>query len=120
MFRWSLASIVILAVAGALAVTTLTTRDSSAITVTAKPSSDPPWIAGARVRDGVATIVAHCGQASPCRGTATLANVAVPYRIAAGREARLRFEVSRVGRTSLTWRETSGTIKYESVTLRPT
>ena len=94
MFRWTLAGILVLAVAGALAVTTLTTRDSSATTVTAKPSSDPPWIAGSRmprVRDGVASIRVHCGQAAPCAGTATLGNVAVPYRIAAGSDARLRF-----------------------------
>ena len=53
------------------------------------------------------------------RGTATLAYVSVPYRIAAGGEARLRFAIARAGRTPLTWRETSGTIKYDSVTLRP-
>ena len=122
MFRWTLAGILVLAVAGALAVTTLPTRDSSAITVTAKPSSDPPWIAGSRmprVRDGVASIRVHCGQAAPCVGTATLGNVGVPYRIAAGSDARLRFRTSRTGRTPLTWRETSGTISYDSVTLRP-
>ena len=122
MFRWTLAGILVLAVAGAFAATTLTTRDSSATTVTAKPSSDPPWIAGSRmprVRDGVASILVHCGQAAPCAGTATLGNVAVPYRITAGSDARLRFGTSRTGRTPLTWRETSGTIKYDSVTLRP-
>ena len=121
MFRWTLAGIVVLAVAGAFAVTTLTTRDSSATTVTAKPSSA-----------AVDRRLAHAARArrrrvdprplrpgAPCRGTATLANVAVPYRIAAGREARLRFAVSRTGRAALTWRETSGTIKYDSVTLRP-
>ena len=93
-----------------------------ATTVTAKPSSEPPWIVGSRmprVRDGVASVLVHCGQAAPCRGAATLANVAVPYRIAAGREARLRFTTSRTGCIPLTWRETSGRIKYGSVTLRP-
>ena len=122
MFRWILAGILLLAVVGALGLSGLVTRDDRLEGVTAVAVlDDPPWIVGSRmprVKNGVATIVAHCGQAAPCEGTATLAYVSVPYRIAPGGEARLRFGIDRAGRTRLTWRETSGTIKYDSVTLR--
>jgi hypothetical protein len=123
MFRWILAGIVLLAVVGALGLSELVTRDDRLEGATAAAVlDDPPWIAGSRmprVKDGVATILAHCGQAAPCEGTATLADVSVPYRIAPGGEARLRFAIARSGRTRLTWRETTGTVKYDSVTLRP-